>query len=75
MYGLTDSGSIAGDGEGPLLNHTIDLYCNVMFVDSGIAGDGEGVLLNHTLDLTAEADNTPLVEPRLKMITHKQVGT
>ena len=42
-------------------------------VDSGIAQDGEGPILNHTLDLTAEADNTPLVEPRLKMITHKQV--
>ena len=51
-----------------------EIIISYFLVDSGIAQDGEGPILNHTLDLTAEADNTPLVEPRLKMITHKQVS-
>ena len=51
-----------------------EIIISYFLVDSGIAQDGEGPILNHTLDLTAEADNTPLVEPRLKMITHKQAS-
>ena len=44
----------------------------IFVLDSGIVDQHD--LVDRTLDLSAEADNSPIIVPRLKMITHKQVG-
>ncbi len=52
--------------------YTLNWFNGVLFVlDSGIVDHHD--MVDRTLDLSAEADNSPIIVPRLKMITHKQV--